>query len=203
MQLLKINQKRNQEKALKINNLIYLYMDRLNNIAIRNADDATYKFDFAHSIFTYADTLNTSLVGILLKNDKSGLLSTGAFANNKATMQSNEQYIADKLGINKLIYGLTQASINAGNSAVLKEKLTRANNIKDVIVNFVLSLIHAMYWIEIPKKRSTLGLNQILTFALDIGKHITTKFETILDKEYDISKILENQYGKGYKNLTK
>jgi len=171
-------------------------MDRLNNVIIKSA--ASYKYDFAHAPAAFADRFNKTISEVLTKDDDDGSLLDGdPYEKNGIYIESNVRHIKDKLGLNDLIYRLTIASDAAKNSTVLKEKLDRANDISELIANFVLLLIHNLYWIHLKTfKKSTLPLSRAYNFAIDIGKDLVNKFEKRLNEEYDIANILEEQFGK-------
>jgi len=178
-------------------------MERLYNLCIRNAADLTFSYDFAHTIHDYSALVDASLKNILLKDPvTNGLLDDGVYSVNSGKIASNKRMVSDLLKINKIIYELDRSTENAKNSSVLKEKLERLNNINDVITNFVLSLIHAMYWIDIPKKKSTLGLGAIKDFAMGLGEDIIKKLLPVLEKDFDIANILQQIYCNAYKKYT-
>jgi len=171
-------------------------MDRLENLFIFSTGST--KYDFAHTPIKYVADFNKTISKALSKDDdQPELLGGDPYKGNEILIQTNVRYITDKLGLNDLIYRLTVAKDNAKTSTVLEEKLNRATAISELIANFVLLLIHNLYWIKLNTyRKSTLPLSRAYNFAIDIGKDLVDKFEKRLNEEYNISNILEAEFGK-------
>jgi len=167
-------------------------MDRLNNVNI--TADGGIRFDFAHAFIPdFLQLINRGNVGRLTNGLNDFTLITAA---NSSFIEANERHVSNKLGINDMIYKLTVAFENAPNSTILREKLDRANAISRIISNFILSLIHTLYWVNLADfKKSTLPLSRAYNFAIDIGKDLVSRFEKRLNDEYNIANVLETEFG--------
>jgi len=176
-------------------------MDILHNLNINV--DGGIKYDFAHVLYLASDFI-TDMINknsVALLNGALALVA-GNRAENMAYMEANIQLVKNKLGLNKLIYNLQSATTAAGNPSILVEKLDRAKVFCDIIANFILLIIHNLYWIKITDaagnricEKSSIPLSNCFDFAIKMGKEMTNMFEKRLDEEYDIASALEEQFG--------
>jgi len=179
-------------------------MDLLYNLKITDA--AGIKYDFAHVIHLrnefIRDVMFKNRLALFTDADNSLTLLNATAAENEAYMNSNIQVVKNKLGLNKLIYNLQSATTAAGGPSILAEKLSRAKVFSELTANFVLLLIHSLYWINIRNaaevvvcEKSSIPLSNCFDFAIKVGMEITRMFEKRIDEEYNIASALEEQFG--------
>ena len=114
----------------------------------------------------------------------------------------NEAYIEEELNLHAYYYDLHMAWKNTAakeedRSSILKEKLDRCEKFKDLLVNFTLELINMLYWIDpTVYEKSNIGVMKSCEFAISISKKIASEFSKRLDEEYDLSRMIEMEFGK-------
>jgi len=182
-------------------------MDKLNNLYINLPGGV--KYDFAHVLYNSADdpSVNKFISDMKVKNLNAllkadfDLIAANRTAN-VSFMNANIQIIQNKLGLNDLLYRLETASKSANRPSILEEKLSRAQSFTELLCNFVLLIIHNLYWIKISNaaglrvfEKSSIPLNKCYDFALEMGLEMTRMFEKRLNEEYSIANAIEEQFG--------
>jgi len=169
-------------------------MDLLNFLYITHSKGTAY--EFAHSptdfILEFNKTLSKSITAD--DGDIKLLATTDDQKKNKSIIEANLRLVSDKLEINDLLWRLESALANS-KSTLLQEKFNRAKAISSLITNFVLLLVHNLYWINLKTyQKSSLSLKKAFDFAIDIGKDLVSKFEQRLNKEYNLTAVIESEF---------
>jgi len=170
-------------------------MDKFDNLEISR--NALTDFDFAHCGVDYHNTID-----VIFKDKKGSIYKTDGSAitdSNKGRIRKNLRVVEDRLGLNKIIYDLTQAQKSSA-SALLTKKLARLISFRNLACDFCLQIIQNMYWIDfLEDQKSNLSLTDCSNFAIQIMKELSDKFVKRLDDEYNIAKAIQEEFSKSGK----
>jgi len=80
---------------------------------------------------------------------------------------------------------------------ILTKKLNRLLAFRDSVCNFCLEIIHQMYWVDFKRyKKTNLSLTDCANFAVNLCKDLSDKFIARLDQEYNIAKVIQEEFSK-------